>query len=151
MAGIDLDQSKATVFSTIETAFLIKQGVVNVQNILVDSHDFQATGKGTIGFDQTLNLTLNLNLSQTLSQKIAGSSPIAKVALKDGRLRLPLRITGNTTNPSYGLDMKGLTGKAQEQVQEKLKGAIEGLLQGTTKPSDLEKEGQDLLKGLLGR
>jgi len=151
VAGIDLDQSKATVFSTIETAFLIKQGVVNVQNILVDSHDFQATGKGTIGFDQTLNLTLNLNLSQTLSQKIAGSSPIAKVALKDGRLRLPLRITGNTTNPSYGLDMKGLTGKAQEQVQEKLKGAIEGLLQGTTKPSDLEKEGQDLLKGLLGR
>lgn len=151
VAGIDLDQSKATVFSTIETAFLIKQGVVNVQRLLLDSHDFQATGNGTIGFDQTLNLTLNLNLSQTLSQKIAGSSPIAKVALKDGRLRMPLRITGNSTNPSYGLDMKGLTGKAQEQVQEKLKGAVEGLLQGTTKPSDLEKEGQDLLKGLFGR
>ncbi len=151
VAGIDLDQSKATAFSTIETALLIKRGVVNVQKLLVDSHDFQATGNGTIGFDQTLNLTLNLNLSQTLSQRIVGSSPIAKVAMKDGRLRLPLRITGSAQNPSYGLDMKDLTGKAQEQVQEKLKGAVEGLIQGTTKPSDLKKEGQDLLKGLFGR
>jgi len=54
-------------------------------------------------------------------------------------------------NPSYALDTKALTGKLQEQAQEKVKGTVEGLLQGTTKPSDLKKEGEDLLKGLLGR
>ena len=63
----------------------------------MDSHDFQATGGGTIGFDQKLNLAVNLNLSQELSQKIARSSPAAKLAMKEGRVSLPLVITGSST------------------------------------------------------
>ena len=151
VAGISLDRADATAFSIIETDFTIRQGIINVQKLLMDSHDFQATGNGTVGFDQALNLAVNLNLSQTLSQKLAGSSPIAKLALKDGRLRLPLLITGTVQAPSYRLDARGLTGKVQEQVQEKVKEAIGGLLKGETKPSDLEKQGQELLKGLLDR
>ena len=107
VAGISLDNAKTTAFSTIETDLAIKQGVINVQRLLMDSHDFQATGGGTIGFDQTLNLTVNLNLSQDISQKVASSSPVAKLAMKDGRLLLPLVITGTAQAPSYGLDMKG--------------------------------------------
>jgi AsmA protein len=118
---------------------------------LIDSHDFQATGGGTIGFDQTLNLSVNLSLSQDFSQKIAHSSPAAKLAMKEGRLSLPLVITGTAQAPSYGLDMKSLTGKVQEQVQKKVEEAIGGLLKGTTKPEDLKQQGRDLLKGLLGR
>jgi AsmA protein len=151
IAGISLDQAKATVFSTVETDFMIKQGLVNVQKLLMDSHDFQATGTGTVGFDQALKLAVNLNLSQTLSQKLAGSSPVAKLALKDGRIRLPLLITGTAQNPSYTLDMKGLTGKVQEQMQEKLKGAVKDLLEGTKSPKEVGKEGEELLKGLLGK
>ena len=151
VAGVSLNQAKATVFSIIETDFMIKQGLVNIQRLLADSHDFQATGNGTVGFDQTLNLAVNMNLTPALSQKIAGSSPVVKVALKDGRLRLPLLITGTMQNPSYTLDTKALTGKIQEQAQEKAKSAVEGLLRGTTKPSDLKKEGEDLLKGILGQ
>ena len=139
----------ATAFSTIETDLAIKQGVINVQRLLMDSHDFQATGGGTIGFDQILNLTMNLNLSQDLSQKIAGASPVAKLAMKEGRLSLPLIITGTAQAPSYGLDMKGMTGKVQEQVKEKVKEAIGELLKGSTKPEDLKQKGQDLLKGFL--
>jgi uncharacterized protein involved in outer membrane biogenesis len=151
VAGISLDQAKATAFSTLETDFMIKQGIVNIQRLLADSHEFQATGNGKVGFDQTLNLALNLNLTQAMSQKIAGASPVAKVAMRDGRLRLPLVITGTVQNPSYALDTKAFTGKVQAQVEEKVKSTVEGLLQGTTKPSDLKKEGEDLLKGLLGR
>jgi AsmA protein len=151
VAGIPLSDPKATVFSTIETDLAVKQGIINVQRLLMDSHDFQATGGGTIGFDQQLSLTLKLNLSQELSQKIAGASPVAKLAVKDGRLSLPLMITGTIQEPSYGLDMKGLTGKVQEQVQKKVEEAVGGLLKGTTKPQDLKQQGQDLLKGLLGR
>jgi AsmA protein len=151
VAGISLDQAKATAFSTIETDFLIKQGLVNVQKLLMDSHDFQATANGTVGFDQALNLAVNLSLSQDLSLKIAGSSSVAKLALKDGRLKLPLLITGTTRNPSYGLNMKGLTGKLQEQVQEKVKEAVGGLLKGTAKPQDLKRQGQDLMKELFSR
>lgn len=151
VVGVSLDQAKATAFSTVETDFTVKQGLVNVLKLLMDSHDFQASGKGTIGLDQTLNLGVNLHVSQALSQKIAGSSPVAKLAMKEGRLRLPLLITGTAQNPSYALDMKGLTGKVQEQVKEKATEAVRGLLEGTTKPQDLKQQGKDLLKGLLGR
>ena len=151
VAGISLGDAKATAFSTIETDLAIKQGVINVQRLLMDSHDFQATGGGTIGFDQRLNLAVNLNLSQEVSQKIAAASPVVKIALKDGRLSLPLTVTGTAQAPSYGVDVKGLTGKVQEQVKKKVEEAVGGLLKGTTKPEDLQKEGKELLKGLFGR
>jgi len=151
VAGISLDDAKATAFSTIETDLAIKQGVINVQRLLMDSHDFQATGGGTIGFDQKLNLVVNLNLSQEVSHKLAGASPVVKIAMKDGRLSLPLTISGTAQAPSYGVDVKGLTGKVQEQVKKKVEEAVGGLLKGTTKPEDLKKEGQELLKGLFGR
>ena len=151
VAGIGLDDPKATAFSTIEMDLAVNQGVVHIQRLLMDSHDFQATGGGTIGFDQKLNLTVRLNLSQDLSRKIAAASPIAKLAVKEGRLALPLMIRGTIQTPSYGLDMKGVAGNIQEQVKRKVEDTVDGLLKGTTKPEDLEQQGQELLNGLLGR
>lgn len=151
VVGVSLDKVNATAFSTIESEFAIKQGLVVVQRLLMDSHDFQATGGGTIGLDRSLNMKLNLNLSQALSQKIAAGSPIARVALSGGRLSLPLLITGSTQAPSYGLDTKMFAGKVQEQAKEKVKGALGNLLKGDAKPEDLKQQGKDLLKGLLGR
>lgn len=151
VAGISLDNAQVTAFSTIETDLAIKQGIINVQHLLMDSHDFQATGGGTIGFDQALNLTMNLTLSQDLSQAIASASPVTKLAMKEGRLSLPLIITGTVQAPSYRLDSKALAGKVQEQVREKVNQAIGDLLKGSTKPDDLKRKGQDILKGLLGQ
>ncbi|MFO0731584.1 MAG: AsmA-like C-terminal region-containing protein [Nitrospiraceae bacterium] len=140
VAGVTLDNVKATAFSTIESDFAVKQGLINVQRLLMDSHDFQATGGGTIGLDQSLNVKLNLNLSQALSQKIAAGSPIAKVAMSGGRLSLPLLITGSTQAPAYGLDTKMFAGKVQEQVKEKVKGAVDDLMKGKAKPEDLKQQ-----------
>ncbi|SPP63103.1 AsmA family protein [Nitrospira lenta] len=151
VAGLSPDRLKATAFSAIETDVMIKQGLVTVQKLLMDSHDFQATGAGTVGFDQTLNLAVNLHLTPALSQKLAASSPIVRIALKDGRLRLPFQIAGTLQAPAYGLDTKELTGKVQEQVKEQLNEAVKGLLEDTTNPKDLQQQGKDLLKGLLGR
>ncbi|MBA5871181.1 MAG: AsmA family protein [Nitrospira sp. CR2.1] len=151
VVGVQLDNVKATAFSAIESDMAIKQGLVAVQRLLIDSHDFQATGGGTIGFDHSLDMKLNVNLSQALSQKIAAGSPIARVALTGGRLSLPLLITGSTQAPSYGLDTKMFAGKVKEQVKEKVKGAVGDLLKGTAKPEDLKQQGKDLLKGLFGR
>lgn len=151
VAGISLGDAKATAFSTIEADLGIQQGVLNVQRLLIDSHDFQATGGGTIGFDQSLNLLVNLHLSQELSQRIAGASPMARLAMHEGRLKLPLKMTGTAQAPVYGLELKGVTGKVQEQMQKKVEEAVDGLLKGTIKPQDLEQQGKDLLKGLLER
>ena len=151
VAGISPDTIRSTVFSTIETDFTIKQGLVNVQKLLMDSHDFQSTGHGTVGLDQTLNLRLNLNLSQPLSQKIAASSPIARVVLSGGRLSLPLIISGTIHAPSYGLDTKMFAGKVQEQAKQKVRGAVDDFLQGKSKPEDLKQQGKTLFKDLFGK
>ncbi|BFU96858.1 MAG: protein of unknown function [Nitrospira sp.] len=148
VAGIQIDHPKTTVFSTIQTDMAVEEGTVQLRNLLMDSHDFQATGGGTVGFDQALNLLVNLNLSQDLSGKIAGSSPTARVAMKDGRLRLPLTIKGTTHAPSYGIDLKALTGSVQEQAKKKAEDTVKGLLKGTIKPKDLEQQGKDFLKEL---
>jgi AsmA-like C-terminal region/AsmA family len=151
VAGLSPDRLKTTAFTAIETEVMIKQGLVNVQKLLMDSHDFQATGAGTVGFDQALNLAVNLHLSPALSQKLATSSPIARIALKEGRLRLPFQITGTIQGPAYKLDTKELTGKVQEQVKDQVNEAVKGILDGTKNPKDLQQQGKDLLKGLFGR
>lgn len=151
IVGLSPDNVKVTAFSTVETDLAIKEGIINVQRLLMDSNDFQATGEGTVGFDQTLNLKVKLNLSQALSQKITGSSPAAKLVLAGGRPNVPLLITGTVQEPSYRLDSKALTDKVRERVTEKVKEALDDLLKGSTKQDDLKQTGQDLLKELLGR
>ncbi len=151
IVGLAIDTPNVTAFSTIETDLAVKQGVIAVQRLLMNSHDVQATGGGTIGFDRTLNLTVNLHLSQDLSRKLADASPAIKVAMAEGRLTLPLTITGTTQAPIYGLNMKSLTGQAQQRIQKSVNEAVEGLLKGTTRPEDLKQQGKDLLKGLLNR
>lgn len=151
VAGVSLGDPNATAFSTIETDFAVDNGLITVQRFLMDSHDFQAMGGGTIGFDHKLNLAINLNLSQDLSRQVAGASPVVKLAMKEGRVALPLTIRGTLETPSYGLDLKGVTGNIQEQVKRKTEEAVGGLLKGTTKPQDLQRQGHELLKGLLGR
>lgn len=149
--GVSPESVKATAFSTIESDFTIKQGKVNVLRTLVDSHDFQATGKGTVGFDQTLDLALDLSLSQELSKQIVGASPVTKVAMKRGRLSVPLLIGGTTQAPTYSLDAKAFGGKLQQQVKETVEEAVGELLRGSAKPEDIKRQGEELLKGLFGR
>src|SRR5438552_965717 len=148
--GIKQDIANATVFSTIESNVAIKHGVIAVERLLMDSHDFQATGTGTVGFDKVLNLKVNLNLTEAVSQSIAGSSPMAKMAMTGGRISVPMLITGTTQAPSYGLDTKALGGKAQEQIKEQVKERAGELLKGKIGGGTSDK-GQDTLKKLFGQ
>lgn len=151
--GVSPDAAQTTVFSGIETDWSIKQGLVILQRMLVDSRDFQATAQGTVGFDQHLDLKANLALSQALSQRVAGSSSIARLASSGGRLSVPLLIGGTMPSPTYALDLKALGGKAQEQFKEKVRENVqeqaEKLLRGRA-GEDIQK-GADALKRLFGR
>lgn len=146
-AGIRLNASKATVFSAIDGRFGLKQGVVQVDRLFMDSHDFQALGTGTIGLDHTLNLKTGLTLSEALSKQITATAPALRVAMTGTRLTVPMIITGTTQSPSYGLDTKVFSGKVQERVKEQVKGVVDDLLQG--KQPDLQK-GKEALKNLFG-
>jgi AsmA protein len=151
VVGLPPEDIKATVFSSINGDFAVRQGLVAVQRLLIDSHDFQATGNGTIGLDQSVHLRVNMNLSPSLSRRIATASPIAQVALSEGRLSVPLLISGTIQSPSYALDTKMFAGKVQNQAKRKAKEAVEDLLEGRTNPEELRQQGKSLLKDLLRR
>ena len=147
-AGITLDATKATVFSTIEGRFGIRQGVINVEHFLMDSHDLQATGTGAIGLDQTLNLKTKLSLSEALTKQIVTTTPALRMTMTGNRMTVPMRITGTAQAPVYALDTKAFAGNIQEQVREQTRGVVDDLLKG--KKPDLEK-GKEALKNLFGR
>lgn len=147
-AGIPLDATKATVFSTIEGRFGIKQGVITVERVLMDSHDFQATGTGAIGLDQTLNLRTTLSLSEALSKQLVSGTPALRMTMAGNRMTVPMLITGTAKAPVYALDTKAFAGKIQEQAKQEVKGVVDDLLKG--KKPDLEK-GKEALKNLFGR
>ncbi|MBA2251696.1 MAG: AsmA family protein [Nitrospirales bacterium] len=148
VAGITLDATKATVFSTIEGRFGIKHGTINVERFLMDSHDFQATGGGAIELDQTLNLKTKLSLSEALSKQIVTATPALRMTMTGNRMTVPMLITGTAKAPVYALDAKAFAGKIQEQVREQVRGVADDLLKG--KKPDLEK-GKEALKNLFGR
>ncbi|MGH7255625.1 MAG: AsmA family protein, partial [Nitrospirales bacterium] len=94
VAGLLQGNVKATVFSKIEAETAIKDGVVQVKTLVLDSRDFQGAATGTVGLDHTLNLRANLSLPEGLSGKVTGASPIANFVLGGKRLTVPLIITG---------------------------------------------------------
>ncbi|MCP9470060.1 MAG: AsmA family protein [Nitrospira sp.] len=150
VAGVALGDPKATAFSTIEADLAVEQGMIRVQRFLMDGHDFRATGGGMIGFDRRLSLAVTVSLSRDLSEKIAGASPVAKLAMRDGRMVLPLVIGGTVQSPSYRLDLKGVTENLHEQIQRKAAQVADRLLGGTA-PDVLNRRGRPLLSEILGR
>ncbi len=146
--GVSPDAVKATAFSAVEADWSIKQGVVHLHKLLMDSHDFNATAQGTIDFDQRLDLKANLALSQALSHK-AGSSTVAKLMSSGGRITVPLLIGGTMQAPTYALHSKALGGKVQEKIQEKVQEQADKLLKG--KAGEEIKKGAETLKRLFGQ
>ncbi|BCA53750.1 conserved exported protein of unknown function [Nitrospira sp. KM1] len=130
-AGFSKDMAKFTVFSTVESDFEMNQGRIQVKKFRMECPGFDATAIGTVGFDQTLNLKTSITLSESLSKKIAGTSRVVKTALTDGRMMIPLVITGTTQAPSFGLDAEAVKNRVVEQAKSKALEAVSGFLSKT--------------------
>jgi AsmA protein len=138
-------QANVTVFSSLEGRFTVKHGIVTVERLRIDSTDFQATATGRVGFDQSLKLKASLILSEALSKRIGRVQPL-KIALVDGRLRVPMVIGGTVQSPTYALDME----QVGAQVQKQVKGKLRELLKSKDGAEALRKA-EDAIKELFGR
>ncbi len=138
-------QANVTVFSSLEGRFTVKRGIIAVERLRIDSTDFQATATGKVGFDQSLKLKASLILSDALSKRI-GRVQLLKIALVDGRLRVPMVIGGTVQSPTYALDME----QVGAQVQKQVKGKLRELLKSKEGAEALRKA-EDAIKELFGR
>ena len=147
-AGIQLTAPKTTVFSTIDGRFGLKQGVIQVDPLFMDSHDFQAIGTGIIGLDHTLNLKTGLSLSEPLSKQIVTATPALRVAMAGNRIDCPDAHYGNNTGPVLCPRHENVCGEGSTG-QGTGAGVCRRSMEKGKKP-DLDK-GKEALKNLFGQ
>ena len=148
VVGVPLGSLNETVFSSVDADFVVNQGTIQIKRLFLESHDFQAMATGTIGFDQSLNIKADLHLSESVSRNLLSKSPVARLAMKSGRLTVPMLISGTTQSPSYALDLKAVGTRVKEQVKEK----IGELLKGDGGPAEkLLQKGSEALRKLFGQ
>jgi AsmA protein len=135
----------ATVFSAAEGNFTVKHEIVTVDRLQMGGSDFQATATGKVGFDRTLRLKASLTLSDSLSAQVGRLRPM-KLAMVDGRLRVPMVIGGTLQAPAFTLDLE----QVGAQVEKQVKGKLTDVLKSKAADEALRKAGE-ALKDLFGR
>ena len=87
--------SKDTEFKQLKGSAKISDGQARTDDLVVSAPEFEIQGKGSFGFDHTVDFHALLLLSQKLTQDIEGRAAEAKnLTDKEGRLELPFILSG---------------------------------------------------------
>ena len=126
LIGLSREQRReATTFKTLESDFTIGKGLVDFTRIYLINPQFEVQGSGTMTVDNpTLNLTIEAILSSQASARTirSGAPPFFKD--NQGRIVVPLRITGKVESPSVNLDTEKLTERGMGRTMEKGIGSL---------------------------
>ena len=109
----------ATTFKTLETEFGIAGGIADFKRIHLLSPVMEAEGGGKMNLEpQTLDIAIEAALAPEVSAR-AGSGK-AQTFLKDkqGRIVVPLKVTGPAKGPSVNVDSQKLVTKGLGQMLE---------------------------------
>lgn len=106
LAGMAEDErAGATTFRVLEGDFTVANGIVDFTRIYLQSPFMEARGGGTMSLDrQTVNLGMKAALSSAVSLRLASSRAAAYFKNSEGRVVVPLRITGPVKAPAVNLD-----------------------------------------------
>jgi AsmA protein len=118
-------------FTTLGATLGIAAGSATTNDLRLESKDLRLAASGSMRLDGTaINLSGQLQLSNELSQQ-AGRDLI-RYTQEDGRVTLPVTITGSADAPHVGIDVasvgkRALTNRATEEAQKALKKGLRGL------------------------
>lgn len=112
---LGIDELKTINLKQANGTVKIRDGIARLDSIFA-SDDIAMDPKGNIGLDETISLECDLKLSPRLTDKATRNAGIAKYIKDDaGWGRIPLRVSGTFSNPSYSIDAS----KAGRRVIEK--------------------------------
>jgi AsmA protein len=113
-----------TTFDDLTTAFTVKNGMVNMPNLLIKQKDVDLKLQGNIGLDSKLKMDGEAHLPQSATGDLSNKGWKFFTDQK-GRLTIPFNLTGNLSDPKVGISMKfieqGVKGVLQELLQKKKK------------------------------
>jgi hypothetical protein len=126
MIGLTKEEAhQATTFKTIETDFTIADGSADFKRIYLINPQMEVQGTGTMTLNQPrLNLALETTLSAEASARVNRGKTAPFFKNSEGRIVVPLRVTGPVQNPSVNLDTDKLAEKGMTRSLEKNLGSF---------------------------
>ena len=112
-------------FSRLAADFSLAAGVLTLTNLVFESRDVQTDGAGTLALSKrTLDIRGNARLSKELTAQ-AGRD-LVRYTVQDGRVTVPVTITGPLDAPQVGVNIAGV---AERAIQNELKRRTESAIQ----------------------
>ena len=121
MIGLTPDQQReATTFKTMEGDFTIGGGVTDFSRLYLVNPQMEVTGNGTMTLDRpTLDILLNTTLSPLVSARTGRGRSATFLKDGQGRIVVPLKVTGPVENPSVNLNAEKLGESGLPKTLEK--------------------------------
>jgi uncharacterized protein involved in outer membrane biogenesis len=138
-----------TVFQNLSSKFQIANGRIQAPDLKLATSDFALHGNGWFSLDKEMNVASTLAFSQKVASDLVAEVPAAKYLLSpDGRIEVPLTLSGALLKPTVKVDtqamaakfQKGMLQQGQQQLQEKAKSGVKGLLDNLNKNKAPEKK-----------
>ena len=127
-------------------AFSIEAGKLNVNNLNFGAQDFSFNINGWQSLEGKNDFSIDAKLPPSLTSKITDKlpAPVASLIGSQKQFTLPFSVSGDTSNPSLGLNNDKLSGSTKDLVKDKAKAETEKLTK------DLKADAKNTLKGLTG-
>jgi hypothetical protein len=134
--------SNKTLFENLSSKFQIANGKITTPDLKLATSDFALAGDGWFSLTKEMNLNSTLAFSKSVANDLIAEVPAAKYLLTpDGRIEIPLTLTGPLMKPAIRVDTAAMTAKfqqgmvqqGQKQVEDKVKTGVKGILDGLGK------------------
>jgi hypothetical protein len=114
------ERRQATTFKTLESAFVAADGLVNFKRVYLVNPQVEMNGSGTMTLERpNLNIAMEAVLSALASARAGKGKTVAFFKDSQGRIVVPLRITGPVESAAVELDSSKILERVSGQVVEK--------------------------------
>ena len=107
------DGLQETPFTNMNVSFQVRNGIMNSQDLVIQSALPLVRGKGSINIiNNTLNYTIKTSANKELVELVGMDKSLIGVPLR-------INVNGNLENPSYNIDWLRIVGRVLEKTQKK--------------------------------
>jgi len=130
--------TRNTEFGQLKGSLALRDGRLQLDNLLVAATDWVARGQGSMGLDQSLDMRTVVLLSRELTTDlVADVKGLKYLANKEGRLEIPVALTGTLPRVTPQPDLAYVTRLLQRRlVGEGIEEVTKGLLKPKSPPAE---------------
>ena len=115
-----IERRQATTFKTLEAAFVVADGFADFKRIYMINPQIEVNGSGTMTLQRpSLNIAIETVLSAQASARAGKGKTATFFKDSQGRIVVPLKITGPVESPSVDLDSSKMLQRGSGQVDGK--------------------------------